>query len=427
MRVLVKIASRARPDRIRSVVHAFMVRRSKRHDVAVLVSIDDDDHAMTPAAVEQLRDLGAEVVRGPSRNKVDAINRDLEGRQFDVLVAAADDMMPSSRWDATIAADMERFWPNLDGALHYDDGHVGDRLCTIPVLGYNLWRKLGYIYSPAYSSLWCDNEQTDVLRALRRLHYLKRTPIEHRHPSYNRGFVYDDLLRHTESFYDADHATYRARHDQVRPGAIIGFQTAPVLLSICIASITTRRPLLASLLAKLNGQINALPEPMNVELLVEVDAKQAPVGRKRNALLDRAIGAYVCYVDDDDDVADDYVRRIVEAIVARPDADCVGLKGIITTGGRDPRVFIHSITCGGYFERDGIYYRTPNHLNPVRLAHARATRFPELRCGEDAQYAGRLATAGLLKAEVMLDDPPVYFYRYDPKHTATQQRRGRRR
>jgi hypothetical protein len=42
---------------------------------------------------------------------------------------------------------------------------------------------------------------------------------------------------------------------------------------------------------------------------------------------------------------------------------------------------------------------------------ARQIKFPEVSFGEDADFAKRMATAGLLKTEYFID-APMYFYQY---------------
>src|ERR1700722_5137465 len=42
-------------------------------------------------------------------------------------------------------------------------------------------------------------------------------------------------------------------------------------------------------------------------------------GEKRNRLLQRALGAYVAFIDDDDLIATDYLPRIVVALKDNPD------------------------------------------------------------------------------------------------------------
>jgi hypothetical protein len=66
------------------------------------------------------------------------------------------------------------------------------------------------VYHPEYKSVYCDNEATDVAKMLGKYLYVPEFYIEHKHPAWGFGKV-DDLMRHTESFYHQDHATYEKR------------------------------------------------------------------------------------------------------------------------------------------------------------------------------------------------------------------------
>ena len=75
-------------------------------------------------------------------------------------------------------------------------------------------------------------------------------------------------------------------------------------LSILIPSVFDRDP--APLTKKLLGQIG----DKAVEVLVLTDNRKRSTGHKRQALLDMARGAYVTYIDDDDDISFDYIHEI---------------------------------------------------------------------------------------------------------------------
>ena len=175
--------------------------------------------------------------------------------------------------------------------------------------------------------------------------------------------------------------------------------------SIMVCSLVERMDKLNRLLTCLRPQLERTNE---VELLVHMDSRIHAIGKKRNLLLQRAQGEFTAFIDDDDLVSDDYVSAILKAITSDPGVDVIGLEGIITFGGQNPGRFIHSITCGGWYEKGGIFYRTPNHLNPVKSRIARAHRFEEINFGEDQKWSESLAPQ--LKTEVMIDHP-IYFYR----------------
>lgn len=85
-----------------------------------------------------------------------------------------------------------------------------------------------------------------------------------------------------------------------------------ILLTIAIPSITSRTRMgLEPLVARLTSQISDNKE---VEIISLVDNKSMSVGRKRQALFQLARGRYVCQVDDDDGVEDDFVKTILSAI-----------------------------------------------------------------------------------------------------------------
>lgn len=169
--------------------------------------------------------------------------------------------------------------------------------------------------------------------------------------------------------------------------------------SILICSLISREDSLNRLLKVLDKQLTN-----QVEILIEKDKGEMIVGAKRNLLLRKAQGEYISFVDDDDMVSEDYVSRILEAL--QNDPDCCGIEGnLIRKKGKN--LFIHSIKHRTWFEKDGVYYRCPNHLNPVKRELAYRIGFPNKDVGEDADYSMRLLP--LLKKEVFIKGP-IYFY-----------------
>lgn len=131
------------------------------------------------------------------------------------------------------------------------------------------------------------------------------------------------------------------------------------------------------------------------------------IGTKRNKLLEQAKGDYIVFADDDDSLAYNYVEKILEAIESGP--DCIGISGVITTNGKNEKPWHISKDYGHWYEANGVYYRTPNHISPVRRELALAAGFPEIQFGEDAEYSRRLLP--MLKTEVKIPGI-LYYYRY---------------
>lgn len=177
-------------------------------------------------------------------------------------------------------------------------------------------------------------------------------------------------------------------------------------LSILIATMPTRKWKFHRLLNILDSQV-----PMNgcIEILWD-DAMDYNIGVKRNKLLDRACGDYIVFVDDDDLVSSDYVRKILEAMKGNP--DCIGISGIITTNGKDEKQWHISKEYGTWYEKNGEYLRTPNHISPVKREIAQKIRFPEIAYGEDAVYSRNIHPH--LHTENIVEGN-IYTYKYKTK------------
>jgi glycosyltransferase involved in cell wall biosynthesis len=176
-----------------------------------------------------------------------------------------------------------------------------------------------------------------------------------------------------------------------------------IKLSILIATMPSRQAQFNCLMGNLYTQTEYLPE---VEILSDA-SMEYNIGVKRNKLLSLAKGQYVVFCDDDDRVSGNYVSAILKAIETKP--DCVGISGHITFNGYNRKQWHISKEYKGWFERKEIYYRTSNHISPVRRELALQAGFPEIAFGEDYEYSMRLLP--FLKTEVIIPEN-LYFYDY---------------
>lgn len=173
-------------------------------------------------------------------------------------------------------------------------------------------------------------------------------------------------------------------------------------LSILICHLPQRVVFLNRLFAILDPQI----DPDQVEVLVD-ERPKTKIGRKRNDLLQGAGGEYLCFIDDDDRVSDNYISLLMEGI--NKGVDCCSLIGEITEDGKNPKKFIHSDKYDSWFEKDNIYYRCVNHLNCIKKSIALQIGFIEKNHGEDHDYSKRLKASGLIKTEHWIDET-IYYY-----------------
>lgn len=196
-------------------------------------------------------------------------------------------------------------------------------------------------------------------------------------------------------------------------------------LSILICSLESRVEQFNKLFIDLDRQRDN--RNTTLEILVERDNGEQRTGSKRNRLLERAQGEYICFIDDDDEISTNYINILLEAIKTNP--DCVSLRGVITTSGRRPFIFEHSIRYKVYKTNEDVvtdldmdgwnmpykikYERYPNHLNCIRASIAKQFKFPEINHGEDTDWATQIFKSGLIKTEFYTDEI-LYYYRYNP-------------
>ena len=140
-----------------------------------------------------------------------------------------------------------------------------------------------------------------------------------------------------------------------------------------------------------------------------------PTGRKRNQLIEQSRSEYFSFCDDDDIISDEYVSSIMRAIKHNPDV--ITFNGYMTTNGTDRRNF--TIKLGSeYVERNGHYYRFPNHLAVFKRSKVEMVKFPELWQQEDFKWASKIHERKLLTTEVHIDKD-LYWYDYiskTPRH-----------
>lgn len=203
---------------------------------------------------------------------------------------------------------------------------------------------------------------------------------------------------------------------------LVNYAPGKLKLSILIPTLSSRAGMLGPLLQKLERQIKSLGPVPEVEVLIFEDNKEHSVGAKRNRLLGEAAGDFVVFVDDDDELSDDYVFQIYTAILDHPNIDCLGMRGIITSNGVNPRQVVYSLHNEGLYESEGIYFRPPCHLTPIRRQIAQKYRYPDKNFGEDSEWALAMLKDKALRSEFFIDKV-LYHYRYNQQTSETAQGR----
>ena len=182
--ILVKFPTRSRPQKFLSVLKGYTEKAHDNTNITYLITIDSNDLSMTEKVKDEAMKYAPNVVfiTGISQSKVHACNRDIHHfLSWDVLILASDDMICQKKgWDVIVEKTMKNKFPDLDGVLYFPDGFTD--LNTMCILGKEYYNRFGYIYHPAYKSLWCDNEFQEVAQRLGKEYRSIEILFKHEHP-----------------------------------------------------------------------------------------------------------------------------------------------------------------------------------------------------------------------------------------------------
>lgn len=153
-----------------------------------------------------------------------------------------------------------------------------------------------------------------------------------------------------------------------------------------------------------------LPYAGEIELLSD-NHEYDLIGVKRNRLLERAAGEYLCFFDADDKPSLNYIELLMQAIESG--CDCASLKGEYSVDGVFDGIFEHSLKYDKWETVDGEvkYLRYPNHLNMIRSGIAKQFKFTEKNHGEDHDWSKQIHESGMLKTEHYIPEV-IYYYNY---------------
>ena len=191
MKLLIKFPTRNRKNKFFKVLKKYQNLCEDLTNTYFLITLDNDDESMSPSEVDQIFRTfkNVKVIYGNSNSKIHAINRDIElVDDWDIVLLASDDMVPKVKgYDNVIRDKMKENYPDTDGVLWFNDGHQGNKLNTLSILGKKYYERFGYIYYPEYKSVWSDNEFMMVGNLLGKQTYFDEVIIEHEHPDWGYG------------------------------------------------------------------------------------------------------------------------------------------------------------------------------------------------------------------------------------------------
>ena len=154
-----------------------------------------------------------------------------------------------------------------------------------------------------------------------------------------------------------------------------------------------------------------------VEFLDLTDDGQMSSGQKRHNLTAMSSGDYISFVDDDDQVSENYVASILEAIESNPDVVTFNVQAEF----RYPRKTETEVWHFGLHEDNRASFQMcANHLAAWKRSVAEKVAWcPSLGCGDDQLWYKPLLMAGLANSEVHIDQV-LYYYFWNAQSTQNQ-------
>lgn len=175
--------------------------------------------------------------------------------------------------------------------------------------------------------------------------------------------------------------------------------TGVTILSILIPTIPDRHSIFIELYGKLWRQIYHVH--INHTTLGEIEwisdnSKSfldggLSIGKKREALVQRAQGKYLCFLDDDEDIAPNYVETLVR--LCNTNADVCTFSNLTKT---DTYWCVVDMSLNNTDNEeatpDRIVKRRPWHICPVKTEYAKLYEFDDSNYGEDWQWFSKVLT-----------------------------------
>ena len=154
------------------------IKQSSWNEIEWILALSNSD----PEIDEYFRLFDGEgitIVRSNSTNMVQASNDGVRSAIGDIILLVSDDMFPPLHWDTQL---QERFdhWGDEPVVLQVDDGIRSD-IVTLPIMNRQAFEKLGYLYHPAYISMFADNDLAETAKKHGFYRVDASLKFEHRH------------------------------------------------------------------------------------------------------------------------------------------------------------------------------------------------------------------------------------------------------
>ena len=181
-----------------------------------------------------------------------------------------------------------------------------------------------------------------------------------------------------------------------------------MILSVMIPVVPSR----VEIAADLFDRIAAQAEGLDVEVLMLLDNKKRTVGKKREALVQITRGDYVAFVDDDDDVAENYIKSIVDH--AHLKMDVIVFDTLVSINGEPGVICKHDVGNPNEQYNPNGFKRNAWQMHAWRGDLARHTEFRDITNNEDWPWCEQMLKSVTKSVKI---NEVLYHYRYNHETT----------
>jgi hypothetical protein len=160
-----------------------------------------------------------------------------------------------------------------------------------------------------------------------------------------------------------------------------------ITLSILICSVETeeRQEKLKKLIYELHRQISKNYAEEIVEIIVDTDNMNKSVGKKRNDLIEKSQGEFICFIDDDDFVSENYLSIILHHLNSGIDILLIGIDHI--KNGVNEIKILPSLYIDNLITNEAVFRTNHFHLCPHKKSIAKNVLFECINFAEDMLYS----------------------------------------
>ena len=184
---------------------------------------------------------------------------------------------------------------------------------------------------------------------------------------------------------------------------------------ICSVDVEERQIKLKKLISELNNQISKNYAEEIVEIIVDTDNMQKSVGQKRNDLIEKSQGEFICFIDDDDFVSENYLSKILYQLNSTIDILLICINHIedgVATTNIMPSLYIDNL------KTNEVVFKTNHfHLCPHKKSIAKKVLFECVNFAEDMLYSKKMVNYINNYGSVL---EPIYIYFDNIKKSLTR-------